>query len=250
MADGINIHDNLPQVLRGLTAFEQEQVPFALALALTRTGKEVETTLQQTLSSTFASPTPWIVRGTFASVATKVKPETTVGMKDQAPARGPSQATYVKEHFSGGERGMKPMEVALRARGALPNGWRAMPGAGMKLDRYGNPDRKVVTEILGAIKRRMGVYSGRGKQAALVGYFVVKPGSSDPRVRQLEPGIWKRIDRPGESVVTPMFLFVSDANYSKRIDLARVAGAVVERRFPLQFDVALARAVETARKRP
>ena len=74
----------------------------------------------------------------------------------------------------------------------------------------------------------------------------------DPRTRHLIPGIWRRRetyatgsynDRPA----TPVFIFVRQADYTKRIDLPKLAREVVEREFSARFAVALESAIRSAR---
>jgi hypothetical protein len=200
----------------------------------------------------FDSPKPSIVKGTFSTPATRAKLETEVGVRDKKTASGFAPADYVGEHFSGAARPQKPYERALQSMGVLPDGWRAVPGEDLKLDRYGNPSRKDLAEVFGALKSRMSVYKGRGKKAARYGYFIVAPGSADPRTRHLIPGIWRRRetyatgsynDRPAIAV----FIFVRHADYTKRIDLPRLAREVVEREFSAHFAAALDSAIRTAR---
>lgn len=247
MAVTISIRDNIKDATRWLSDYERNQVPFAAALALTRTGKVVEKGLQQTMTDVFDNPTPFITRGTFATSAKKSDLTTTVGMRDQARNGRGSPADYVREQFYGGERGEKAFERAFRAIGALPAGWRAIPAAGIKSDRYGNPDRRAVAEVLGAMRRGLSVFSGRGKRAAQVGYFVVMPGTSDPRVLGLQPGVWRRTQRGGDRAVVPVFVFTQQAAYTPRIDLPALASQISAVEFPRQFAAALSRALRTAR---
>ncbi len=239
----LRITDNIKEVTRYLDGIAKEQAPFATAVAITRTAKHVDAELRATLGSVFDNPTSYIVRSTFSTSAKKTDLNATIGVRDQA-TRGASPAQYVRESFTGKSRGLKPYEVALQASGALPSGMRAVPGAGLKLDRFGNPDRKQITEILGALRRRIAVFSGRGKRVTRIAYFVRNPGDARPQARHLEPGVWRRIER---DAVVPVFLFVKEAAYSKVIDLPAIAGRVVSIRFADEFGKALAGAVRTAR---
>ncbi len=218
---------------------QRRQVPFATALALTRTGKRVESGLQTAMAGGFDSASPYVKRSTYSTSATKTNLTSIIGLKDKKPAGGTAPAVLLKEHFGGGARGNKPMEKALMAIGNLPTGWRVVPGAGMKLDAYGNPKRAAVAELLGALRSRQQVYKGRGKRIALVGYFVIPVGSGS----HLEPGIYWRSAR----AIRPMFMFVRSAQYRKRFDLPQIAQRVVSESFQVEFDRALAQAQATAR---
>lgn len=235
----IDVQADVRAATQFLDDVQRRQVPFATALALTRTGRKLGTDLAGELRGKLDSPSPYTLRSTFSTVATKANLSTTVGIKDQKPAGGTAPAVLLKEHFTGGVRGHKPMEKALAALGDLPAGWRVVPGSGMPLDAYGNPKRTAVRELLGALRSGAQVYKGRGKNVALVGYFVIKVGTRS----HLSPGIYWRKGR----AVRPMFVFINQAGYRKRIDLPRLARDTVDRDFPNEFRQALSNALDTAR---
>lgn len=223
---------------RWMSDMQRRQIPFATALALTRTAKLVEKSLQQELASKLDA-SPYTKRSTFSTSATKTNLRAIVGIKDKKPAGGTAPAVLLKEHFGGGMRGNKPMEKAIALLGLLPSGWRIVPGAGMPLDAYGNPKRNAVRELIGALRSRIQVYQGRGKRMGLVGYFVVQVGSQS----HLDPGIYWRKGR----ALRPMFLFVQSASYSKRFDLPAMGRRVVDEQFASQFSAAFSQAISSAR---
>lgn len=243
----LKVTDNVEAVARGLEAHARDQLPFATALALTRTARKVERALQAELTSVFDNPTPFIARGTFATSASKRELTATVGMRDRGRDGRAGPAMYVKESFAGGARGMKPFELALRRLGALPEGWRAVPGADLKTDRYGNPDRRTLAEIIGALGSGASVWSGRGKRQALIGYFVVMPGAGGRAAHFKQPGVFRRVQRGAERGVQSMLVFQSAARYRKRLDLPSLAQGVVRQDFADLLRAALAQARGTAR---
>lgn len=211
-----------------------KQVRFATAVALTRTAKKGSQRLQQEMQRQFDQPTPWIGKGTFSSGAKPVSLEARFGVKDR-------QALYVKEHFGAGRgrRGQKPYERVLRSMGVLPADYRAVPGAGLKLDSRGNPTRNQLREILGALKSRVAVAKGRGRRMQLQAYFVIPPGHGS----HLHPGVWQRTGR----AITPVLIFVAAAAYSRRIDLPRLAQKLVRDEFQSEFGRAFEQAMRSAR---
>lgn len=243
----IAVTHNIRDVARRLDDIGRRQLPFAAAKALTLTAKRVEKRLQDEMRGALTSATPYTLKSQYVKPATKRDLVAEVGIKDRKPARGTAPAVLLKEHFTGGARGNKPMEVALRARRALPPGYVVVPGAGMPLDAYGNPKRAAVAEVLGALKAGINVYSKRGKRMSTVGYFVVPIGSADPRTRHLEPGIYRRVTAADGRAAIPVFLFVQRADYRKRIDLPRLARETVAREFDGIFADALRGALQTAR---
>lgn len=231
--------EGLDDLTRKLDSMSR-QVPFATARAITQTAKSVENKLQASMAGAFKSPSPYVKRSTFATVATKVNLSSTVGIKDQKPSGGTAPAVLLKEHFSGGVRGNKPFEKALLSLGAMPQGYRAMPGKGMKLDAYGNPNRREIGEMLGSLRTRMQMYKGRGKNTVLVGFFVVPVGATS----KLHPGVYKRVAR---GALLTMFIFVKQASYHKVLDFMRDAQEVVAAEFQPNFDKAFEDAMRAAR---
>ncbi|MCP5191012.1 MAG: hypothetical protein H6988_11565 [Pseudomonadales bacterium] len=210
----------------------QRQVRYAAAVALTKAAKILEGKLQQTLKANLDRPTAWVARGTFVKPATKLSLSAEVGMRDRP-------GLYVKEHFAPGLRGMKPYELVLEKLGALPSGHRAVPGAGLRLDSRGNPNRAQLSEMIGALRTGMQTYKGRGKRVALVGYFVAKPGNPS----RLHPGVYRRQGL----AIRPMLLFVAAAGYRQRIDFPELAMNVVNKQFNNLFATVYEQALRTAR---
>lgn len=239
----INVFHNIKEVERSLDRIARDQLPFASAVAITRTAKILDRELRRELTAELDNPTPYIEKATFSTSAKKQDLNATVGIRDQA-SRGASPAQYVREHFSGDNRGLKPYEVALQSIGALPKGMRAVPGAGIKLDRFGNPSRRDVQEVIGAVRRGISVFKGKGKRTVLTGYFVRLPQDRRPQARHLAPGIWRRI---GMDAVIPVFLFIDEAGYRKRFDLTKLARMVIDRDFNAELAKAIDQAVRTAR---
>lgn len=232
--------EGLDGLKRTLDDIGSKQVPFAAAKAITKTAKLVENKLQSSMSGAFKSASPYVKRSTFSTSATKSNLSATVGLKDQKPSGGTAPSVLLKEHFTGGLRGNKPFEKAIATLGGMPSGYRAIPGSGMTLDGYGNPNRKDIGEMLGSLRTRMQVAKGRGKKVALVGYFIVPVGAQS----HLPAGIYRR---PARGVLQTMFVFVRQASYRKVIDFNRTAQDVVAREFQPQFDAAFAEAMRTAR---
>jgi hypothetical protein len=221
-----------------MLAGAQKQVEFSAAVAVTRTAKRIEKSLRKDLSTLDA--TKYTKEGTFSTSATKAKLEAKVGIKDKKPGRGTSPAVLLKEHFGGGTRGNKPMEKALSAMGALPSGWRVVAGSGMKLDRYGNPTRNEVKQLLGSLRTGIAIYKGRGKRSWITGYFVILPNVRS----HLQPGIYKRTNR---MAIRPMLIFIKAATYRVRFDLPAIARDVVSQHFNAEFIAAYQAALATAK---
>lgn len=228
--------------LRRLLDSGSRQVRYATAVALTKTAKGIEEELKRDLRTGLESPSPYTLRSTFTSPARKDRLQAMVGIKDKKPAGGTAPAVLLKEHFSGGARGNKPYEKALMSMGMMPSGYRAVTGAGIKADAYGNPTRAAIQELLGGLRTRMNVVgrATRRKTAATVGYFAIQPGA----VSHLAPGVYKRIN---QRAIQPMLIFVPSTGYRRRFDLPRLAGRYVAQHFSAHFLAAYRQALATAR---
>jgi hypothetical protein len=238
----IDVSDNIREVTRGLDDLARRQVPFATAQALTDTAKGVQAALQKEIKSVFDRPTPWIQRSPVIERATKSSLTATVGIRDKGERATP--AKYLKEHFTGGARGNKPMEVAMRSMGILAPGWLVVPSEdGVKKDVFGNVSpatvKRIIRELQGGRKRQ--------DKGAAYRLFIVRPGQSSRRDRHLAPGIWSVARVGDQSVIKPVFFFVARATYRKVIDLPRIAEEVVKRDFAGNFKAALDGALRTSR---
>lgn len=220
---------NNAEVQREISEWADREIPAALAAALNQTAKILREQLGRELNSVFDRPTPWIQRSPFMERATRGNLVATVGIRDQGSRVTP--AKYLKEHFSGGARGSKPMERALRGAGLLPAGWFVVPGAGVKTDAYGNVSKTTIARIISELRG-----GGRRQQAGIsFRLFVVRPGETRSSSRHLAPGIWS-VSKIGEQTITrPALLFVSRVTYNKVLDLPSMAGGVVSRDFWRNF---------------
>lgn len=152
----------------GLRGFES-QIPYATALALTRTAKASQGDVVSAMKRNFDRPTPFTLNSTYTKPATKRHLVAEVGIKDWA-AKGTPAARYLSPLIHGGPRGDKRSERALRIRGLLPRGRFLIPGDDAPLNRYGNVTAgqvvKALSNIRGQIDSAQNTGSARSKQRA------------------------------------------------------------------------------------
>ncbi len=211
--------DDLRQRLQG---FSERRMSATLATALTRTAHEVRVDVQREMAVVFDRPTPYTLRSVRVEGATAARPEAHVFISEQRAPRDPSPAVVLKPQVEGGGRGMKGLELALQAIGALPSGWKVVPGQGARLDAYGNVSRGLVQQVVTQLRQsyvRTGPVNARGYARAVrkagSRFLVIKPGS------KTQPGVYAA-DVVGRNIV-PVFVFVSRADYRKRLDFYGVA---------------------------
>jgi hypothetical protein len=256
----IDVRADFPDVKR-LLGEQQRQMPFAVALALTRTAQDVRKAEQVEMRSVFDRPTPFTLNALFVKPATKATLTAEVWVKD---SERPNH--YLLPQIGGGDRPLKRFEQLLVQRGLMRAGERAVPGGGATRDSYGNVSRGQIVKILsqlqafnlaGSTANASGAKRSKGKRAREA-YFVSTGAGTHPfgrrswrngRMQQTLPrGVWVR--RPHGvlgSTVAPVLLFVSKATYRKRFRFDEVALSTIARVLPGHVDAAVARALATAR---
>ncbi|KQW96964.1 hypothetical protein ASC94_09155 [Massilia sp. Root418] len=231
----------------------QKQVDFATRVALTRTAQAAVPALQREMRDVFRNPTPYTLSGLRVVPATKTRLAATVMLKDDATKATPA-AKYLLPQIKGGQRGQKRFERALQAVGAMPAGYRAVPGSGARLDAFGNMSRGQIVQLLAyfrafpeaGYKANMTADSrarlARGtKRKQGYAYFVGRPGD------RLPLGIYQRVGFGFGSAIKPVLLFVRSAVYTERFDFEYVVRKTVETEFAGEFARAMVEAERTAR---
>jgi len=240
----VSVASNVREVIGGLDAAFAKQAPFATALALTRTAQAIPAALGAAARSVFDRPRPFTTGAgaMYVKRADKASLTAEVGYKD-------IQARYLRWQIAGGARVQKGFERALTGLGLLPAGHVVTPGAGLKLDAFGNIPRAQLVQILGQLKSGVSVFAGRGKRMSRQGLFVILPGATAPQARHLTPGIWRRGEGASwrDRHAVPLIHYIEAAAYHPRLDLEGAARRVVDARFPAEFAAAWQQAVITAR---
>lgn len=224
----------------------QNQFPFAVASALTRTAKDAQPVVRTAMQRVFDRPTPYTLNSTYISPARKQDPTPTadVFFKNEA-SKGTPAAKYIYPEVYGGQRNQKRYERALRAAGVLPSGMITVPGAGVKLDNYGNVAAGLINSMLSQLGANPDAYqnssgSRRSRRTRKVRgqFFVGRPGGG-----HLPLGVWLRKGRK----LSPFLMFVKSASYHQRLPFRQEVEQVFEARFYSNFDSALATAIATAK---
>lgn len=243
----VNVKSDLDKLTRGLSLMEREQVPFATALALTRTAQAAQARIKEELPRAFDRPTPLTLRSVRITMTRKGGPLTVnVYLQDEA-AKGTPPVKYLFAEVEGGERNETRFERALRFAGVLPAGMSVVPGKGAPLDRYGNVKNGVATSVLSQIQAN--AHSGvnenetaRSRKRAGTSrarYFVGRPGGG-----RLPLGIYQRLAHG----VKPIFIFVARRpTYRPRLPFYALVQGVVDAKLEGIFRSALDQALWTAK---
>jgi hypothetical protein len=246
----INISSDIDKLTGSLTDMARKQIPYATARALTETAKLVKKAEEREIIRVFDRPTPYTQRSIYFKPANKHTLSARVWLKDDT-SKGTPATKYLSPQIYGGQRTTKRFERALQRAGYLPAGWYAVPGAGAKMDRYGNMASSQIVQILSGLKAfgEEGYLANRTAASAKrkrnqAEFFAIKPGQ---RHGGLVPGVWQRHRFAHGSAVKPVLIFVSGATYQIRFKFADVAKRMAEREFGAQFQSSLAQALATAR---
>lgn len=243
--------EGLAEQLARLTDLERKQIPFATALALTKTAEKVEQRLVGEMRTVFDRPTSWTLKSLRVFPATKQKLLARVWMKNEADKSSPATKWLAPEIY-GGPRPDKRSEAMLRQRGILPANKYLVPGNGAQLDQYGNIKRGQVTKALSGIAgftqqgytanasgSRRSKAKGNGRR-----YFVMYDPNRQP-IGIAERTGWGPKSRAKMKVI---MAFVSKPSYSKAFDFFSIAEREAEAQLPEQWRLALAQALSTARR--
>lgn len=245
----IDVRTNFPEVQRALSR-AADQVPFALARALTRTAQDVREAQRKTLAGVFDRPTPYTLNSLYVRPATKQRLEALVWVKDRAG----SSSHPIMPQIDGGDRGLKRFEFRLVRAGFMRANERAVPGAGAVLDRYGNMSRGQIIKILSQLKTAAVVgdtsdasdsrrsRAKRAKEAYFVSrgqgtWFGGGAWKNGEKSQHLPRGVWlRRSFGPLGTAIKPVLIFVDQVTYRQRFKFFEIAETVIDRRFASNFN--------------
>lgn len=247
----------LKELRESLAQFSDRRFNATLATALTRTAVATRKAVQEEAARTLDRPTPYTLRQLRFTPASADNLSATVGFNIEAiqdifgrPIRyeqargGPTQAqVYLPPNITGGPRGAKRFEKALRQVGALPAGYITVPGSGAQIDAYGNMSRGQIKQILSQLgaaalvagstqnttqRTRVAAQKRAGGQ-----FFAVLPGSKT----KLAPGVYQR-ELLGRNI-TPVLIYIKGATYKPRYDFYGAAQRTVDSMLPREIDRAV-----------
>lgn len=239
---------------RQLTDLERTQLPFAMQRALNDTAWQTRQEWSDVMTKVFDRPTPLTRRAVLFRKATRDRLSADVFIRDEA-FKGTPPSKYLEAQVMGGARRQTGKERKLVGAGLLPAGHFVVPGAGAQLDAYGNLSLGQVNRILSQIGaqgdstaneseasrgrrvRREGKKTGYTTQ-----FFALKKSRG-----RLAAGIYQRVQlgRLG-SAVRSIMRFVRNVRYRPRYQIYNLAQRIFDRRFPENFQRAMADAVAKA----
>lgn len=224
----------LAEAVRAIKGFSDRRLAAAAATALTRTASDIAKAERDAMVRVLDRPRPYTLGGVGMKPATAADLTAEVFLKTEG-AGGRGAGKYLRALVDGGQRRMQGWEKKLAGAGVLPSGWRAVPGAGARLDAEGNLDRRQLRQILDQLRllmvtgpRSRGEQAKRRAAAARAGgaFFVLQPGQA-----KAGPGIYARDGRS----ITPVVVFVTRSQYRRTFEFYGEAQRVAEQRLPQNF---------------
>lgn len=234
----------LDQATRDLAErFSERRLNAALATGLTRTALDIREEVKREMRVVLDRPTPYTMNSLFVRPATAQRLAAETYFKDDTAGSGTPATKYLLPQVDGGSRRTKRLEVALQAAGALPSGWFVVPGAGAKIDAFGNVSRGQIIQVLSQLRIQLVAGSSRNlpfdarkqisaQRKAGGRFFVIKPGA-----KGAAPGVYQR--EFAGSNITPVFIFVKGATYRKRLDFYGISNRIARERLPRQIQLAI-----------
>lgn len=246
----------------------KRQTVYAAMRALNQAGFDAKAATQNEIRRVFDRPTPWIQNSVRYTKATREKLEVQVDFDKWGNKSGVTAKNVLAAEVEGGRRKLKRFERALQAAGAMPPGYVAVPGNGMKLDAYGNIPGKTIVEILAyfrafpeqgykansTAKTKAKKWKGNAAKG-IRGYAYFAIGTNDRS--GLPAGIWRKknynsSERSGvghlaHDAAQAMIIFVKNASYRKRLNFYDFAERAARESFDRNFPLMLMDAMRTDR---
>jgi len=236
-APGFSISVDTNQLETKLRGWEKDQLPYATALALTRTAQLMQQALVENMRKVFDRPTPYTLSSTYIKPATKTQLYAEVFLKNYA-SKGVPASVFLAPQIYGGQRNLKSSEKMLQKAGYLPSGMVWVPGSGARMNGYGNIMPSQLVQVVSALQAfpQAGYLANRSNRAGARGnktsmqFFVGKPAGG-----RLPLGVYMRT----KSGLKPILIFVKSPNYKPRFHFFDVAKQTYETNFQEQFNKAL-----------
>lgn len=220
----ISVKVDISGLERRSQALANDQVPFATAVALTRTAQDAAKELNTELPHYLDKPTSFTQKAFTHRRATKWDLQALVFAKDV-------QAKYLLYQVLGG--GRAPNKKAQK----LPSN--------IKLNEFGNIPRGEIARLIALAKsgKKLTKYKSRKLGVSnKLDLFYGDPGNGRP------PGIYKRVVQGDQHHLIPLIVFPRQTvHYKPRFPMRTIVQRVVAQRFRSHFATALREAMATAR---
>ena len=220
---------NLPDIKRMLGDLADDQLPFAMSVAINRTLFKLRETSAERIKTVFDKPTPGTQKATIVTKTTKTN------FNGRLSLAGPKTQLF-RVHESALQRNPVGFEVKL----GLPANWFAVPTKNMPLNQYGNQLPAKKAQILKA--KSLG---NRGRRQ----FLFINPSSSgfDIISGRLSPGIYET--KVGSNELIKLYHFVKNVKYKPILEWEKRMSDKAEEILPGIMEAAVELAIRTALKK-
>jgi len=247
---GLTIKDDITKLSNRLNTVQRKQIPFAVALTLTRTAQGLRRQQQRTMRQVFDKPVRFTVgdadKGGSLAVAPANKKDVPIQSRvffTEFAGKGTPAYKYLAPQIFGGERRQKRHEILLSNK--LGTRIYTAPAADAPLLRNGNISGGQYTRMLSAVSAMAEVgfvgnttERSRRRNKNVRGYYIARKGGKPVGLRQRKGG--------GESKKILNFVEQSP-KYRKRYPFYRVGRNYVKKHLAVNFRRSLRHALRTAR---
>lgn len=253
-----------------MTDIEKRQFPFAFRNALNDTAFDVRQGWSDHISSVFDRPTSPTLRAVIYAKATEDKPYADVGLKgsrvdagravEDFTGTGIPPNKYLRAQVHGGLRRPKRSEVLLRQAGILGAGEFITPAHGFATDEFGNIKGGIVQSALSDLQasfdakdrstrksRLRRLNRGSKKHPATVSRRSVFFYNRSQHGK-LPRGIFQKFRTGFGDALRMVFAIILQPNYRPRFEAYKLAQAIWDRQFPVNFQKRFAQAMSSARR--
>jgi hypothetical protein len=228
-----DIRNNAAQVARQIADVHKRHIPFATVYAMTLTARDVKTEEISVMRRRLDRPTPYALNALQVKPATKQSLVASVEFREFG---GTPAKRFLNPQVHGGERSQKSHErqIAPLLRGVSF----LVPARGTPVDNYGNVKgatfKRIITQLkVSSDPLNNASGSKRSKRARKASAFFVNASGT------------MVMERKG-TAVQPVLIGVKAPRYTKRFPFYETAAAKVAERMPINFSVALERAISTS----
>jgi hypothetical protein len=238
-----NISDDITRLSNRLSNIQRQQLPFATALAMTRTAQGLLREQKKEMRRSFQKPVPYTMKAIAYQPADK-KDEVINSRVffRQFSGKGTPAYKYLEPNIFGGQRGQKRHEKILSNK--LGGTIFTAPASDAPVNAAGNITGGNYTRILAAVQafNEVGYTSNattgsKKRNKSVRGYYVAHKNGKAVGIRQRTGGSNKKI----------LNFFDTPPTYSKRYDFYGLGERYVAKNLPRNFKSALRQAIRTAR---
>lgn len=236
----MRVESNISDVIKGLTEFENKQVPYIQMLTANNMAFDALGRVKQIISRDLSIKKKSVPNSFRIKKATKQKPYAELYVDEFT-----WQFKVLAHHFYGGNRERKGLEKALIYQGLMYKWEILTPSPGVKIRA------SVYVQILSQLKLdyKAGYNSNETKQSkkrkskskTTARFFVITGKAKSP----LAPGIYARM--PSHDKPVCMLRIAEKPSYKKQFDLKSILEDVYNERGYSHFDAAYKRAMSTAK---